>query len=182
MAGFYSTTTYLKAFAVGILLAAAGIAVYTYTGTSSSSATGSSVTASSTAPTAPSTVQAATMTVYSSPSCGCCVKWVDHLKEHGFTVEYIKTSELGAKKAELGIPRSLASCHTGVIGDYVVEGHVPAEQVKRLLAESPAIQGLSVPGMPIGSPGMERGNTKEPYDVVAFRDGEAGVFASYHQD
>lgn len=179
MGGFYSTTTYLKTFAVGILLAAAGIAVYTYAGTSSSS---SGPATASTAPANQASVQGATMTVYSSPSCGCCVKWVDHLTAHGFTVEHVKTSELGAKKAELGIPRSLASCHTGVIGDYVVEGHVPAEQVKRLLTESPPIQGLSVPGMPIGSPGMERGNTKEPYDVLAFRDGEAGVFASYHQD
>jgi hypothetical protein len=124
----------------------------------------------------------ATMTVYSSPTCGCCAKWVTHLEENGFSVEHIKTEQLGAKKAELGIPRSLSSCHTGVIGDYVVEGHVPAEQVKRLLAESPDVEGISVPGMPIGSPGMERGDTREPYDVIAFRDDQAGVFASYHKD
>jgi hypothetical protein len=176
MAGFYSLSTYLKAFAVGILLAAAGIAFYAYAQPDASTSTAATPTATSVS------IDDAEMTVYSSPTCGCCAEWVTHLEENGFTVEHIKTDQIGAKKQELGIPRSLSSCHTGVIGDYVVEGHVPAEQVKRLLAESPDVNGLSVPGMPIGSPGMERGNTREPYDVIAFRDGQAGVFASYHKN
>ena len=175
MAGFYSLSTYLKAFAIGIVLAAAGIGVYVYAHLDASAST-------TTAPAASAvSIDDAEMTVYSSPTCSCCAKWVDHLEKNRLTVKHIKTEQLGAKKQELGIPRSLASCHTGVIGGYVVEGHVPAEQVKRLLTESPDIDGLSVPGMPIGSPGMERGDTREPYDVVAFRDDQAGVFASYHK-
>ncbi len=176
MAGFYPLSTYLKAFAVGILLAASGIAIYAYVQPNAPTSAAATPTAQAVS------IDDATMTVYSSPTCGCCAKWVTHLEENGFTVEHIKTDQLGAKKQELGIPRSFSSCHTGVIGDYVVEGHVPAEQVKRLLAESPDVEGLSVPGMPIGSPGMEQGDTREPYDVVAFRDGQAGVFASYHKD
>jgi hypothetical protein len=176
MAGFYSLSTYLKAFAVGILLAAAGIGMYAYAQSDPSTSTAATPSATAVS------IDDATMTVYSSPTCGCCAKWVTHLEDNGFTVEHIKTNGLGAKKQELGIPRSLSSCHTGVIGDYVVEGHVPAEQVKRLLAESPNIEGLSVPGMPIGSPGMEQGDTREPYDVVAFQDDKAGVFASYHKN
>ena len=176
MASFYSLSTYLKAFAIGIFLAAAGIGVYMYAQPDASASTMTTLTASAVS------IDNAEMTVYSSPTCSCCAKWVDHLEENGLTVKHIKTEELGAKKQELGVPRSLASCHTGVIGSYVVEGHVPAEQVKRLLTESPNVEGLSVPGMPIGSPGMERGDTREPYDVVAFRDDQAGVFASYHKN
>jgi len=178
MATFYSTSTYLKVFAAGIVLAAAGILLYTFLQPEH-------VASGTQATDLPDgiAVSAPTMTVYSSPTCGCCIKWVEHLQEHGFSVEKINTEQLRQKKMELGVPQRLSSCHTGVIGDYVVEGHVPAEQVKRLLTTKPDVRGLSVPGMPIGSPGMERGDRYDPYDVVVFRaDGSAGVFASYHQN
>jgi hypothetical protein len=175
---YYSATTYLKVFAAGILIAAVGIGAYTYTQDDPSAAGDASVhVPDDIAQTAP------TMTVYSSPTCGCCGKWVTHLRENGFTVEEVSTDALRQKKAELGVPARLSSCHTGVIGNYVVEGHVPAEQVKRMLAMEPQVRGLTVPGMPIGSPGMEQGDRYDPYDVIAFTsNGSTGVFASYHQD
>lgn len=119
------------------------------------------------------------MVVYRSPTCGCCIRWVDHLREAGFRVRVEDRRDLAPVKAELGVPADLASCHTARIGGYVIEGHVPAEDVRRLLAERPDVKGLAVPGMPVGSPGME-GPDPEPYDVVAF-DGEGGreVFARH---
>ena len=118
------------------------------------------------------------VTMYKSPTCGCCAKWAEHLEAHGFEVTAIDLPDVTPLKQRYGVPRDLASCHTAVVGGYVMEGHVPAEDVKRLLAEKPDVVGLAVPGMPIGSPGMEGPNPK-PYDVVAFtRGGERGVFAS----
>lgn len=114
------------------------------------------------------------------PDCGCCYKWFDHLRANGFSV----TTHAGnhrALKAHLGVPRALASCHTGVIGDYIVEGHVPAHAIKRLLAERPKGRGLSVPGMPIGSPGME-GGEPETYDVILFGESEPQSFGRYRED
>lgn len=114
--------------------------------------------------------------VYKSPTCDCCVKWVDHLEEAGFQVTVEDVSNLAAVKAEHGVPSDLSSCHTALIGDYVVEGHVPADAIKDLLAEAPDVKGLSAPGMPIGSPGMEGPNPR-PYDVMAFdAAGNRGVF------
>jgi hypothetical protein len=122
-----------------------------------------------------------TITVYKSPTCGCCGSWIEHLKAEGFTVEVEDVVDLAAVKTRFGIPGELESCHTGVIGDYVVEGHVPAADLKRFLAEAPAAAGLAVPGMPLGSPGMEvPGQPGQPYQVLAFaRDGTTEVFAQH---
>lgn len=124
-------------------------------------------------------VRDATVTVYKSPTCGCCGKWEDHLRAHGFTVESKPTEDVQAVKATLGVPEPLRSCHTAVVGGYVIEGHAPADDIARLLRERPEIAGLAVPGMPLGSPGMEA-PSPESYDVVAFdRNGETSVFAKH---
>ena len=122
-----------------------------------------------------------TVTVYRSPTCGCCTKWVDHMQEAGFEVELHEVSDVTAIKRMNGLPARLASCHTALVGGYLVEGHVPAADVKRLLAEKPKIAGLAVPEMPIGSPGMEMPGVKaKPYDVLAFdSDGRTEVFQHY---
>lgn len=122
------------------------------------------------------------MTIYKSASCGCCKQWVDHARANGFTVRIVDTEDLNSVKREMGIPAALASCHTVVVGSYLVEGHVPASDVKRLLRERPRVRGLAVPGMPIGSPGMEQGPVSgyERYDVIAFeQNGTTRVFASH---
>ncbi|MEX2180692.1 MAG: DUF411 domain-containing protein [Gemmatimonadaceae bacterium] len=122
------------------------------------------------------------MTVYKSAACGCCTSWVDHARASGFTVRTVDTEDLASVKQELGVPPALASCHTVVVGAYVVEGHVPADDVKRLLAEKPSVRGIAVPGMPIGSPGMEQGPRSgyQRYDVLAFtRAGATTVFARH---
>lgn len=117
--------------------------------------------------------------VYKSPTCGCCSKWVAHLEANGFKVEATDVNDMSLVKRSYGIPGSLASCHTAVVGDYLVEGHVPAEDIIQLLKQKPAIKGIAVPGMPIGSPGME-GSNPEAYDVVSFKaNGETEVFSSH---
>lgn len=119
------------------------------------------------------------MTVYKSATCGCCKLWVDHARANGFTVRTIDTEELQKVKAEMGVPTGLQSCHTVVVGNYLVEGHVPAADIKRMLNEKPAIRGLAVPGMPIGSPGMEQGPAQR-YEVIAFAaQGKTSVFARH---
>jgi len=122
-----------------------------------------------------------TVTVYRSPSCGCCTKWVEHMQEAGFEVEMHEVSDVTSIKRMNGLPARLASCHTALVGGYLVEGHVPAVDVKRLLAEKPKIAGLAVPEMPIGSPGMEMPGVKaKPYDVLAFdSDGRTEVYRHY---
>ena len=120
-----------------------------------------------------------TVTVYKSPTCGCCASWVDHLRANGFPVDVQDVEDLQAVKAEYGIPAPLQSCHTAVVDGYVVEGHVPAADVKRLLDERPDAGGLAVPGMPVGSPGMEQGDTVQPYDVLLLDDGQTSVFAQH---
>lgn len=115
--------------------------------------------------------------VYKSPTCGCCAKWVDHLEAAGFTVHVEDVNDLRPVKAQNGVTPQLASCHTAIIEDYVIEGHVPADVIAKLLEERPDIRGIAVPGMPAGSPGME-GGTPEEYDVVAFdREGKTSVYA-----
>jgi hypothetical protein len=124
----------------------------------------------------------APMTIYKSASCGCCKQWVDHARANGFTVRIVDTEDLNSVKREMGIPAALASCHTVVVGSYLVEGHVPAGDIKRLLRDRPRVRGLAVPGMPIGSPGMEQGPVSgyERYDVIAFeQNGATRVFASH---
>jgi hypothetical protein len=107
--------------------------------------------------------------VTKDPNCGCCAAWVDHLKAAGFMAEMVETSRVNAVKARLGVPPELASCHTAEVGRYVIEGHVPASAIARLLREQPAAKGLAVPGMPLGSPGMEvEGSPPDTYDVILF--------------
>ncbi|MEM7127193.1 MAG: DUF411 domain-containing protein [Chloroflexota bacterium] len=122
-----------------------------------------------------------TVTVYKSPTCGCCQKWVEHMEEAGFTVEAHDMDDMTVVKDEQDVPSNLHSCHTAVVDGYVIEGHVPAESVAQLLTKRPNISGLAVPGMPIGSPGMEvEGYDAHPYDVVAYDEaGLSGIFASY---
>ena len=108
-----------------------------------------------------------TMQVYKTATCGCCVKWIDHLREHGFTVKATDVADMAAVKRDNGIPRELSSCHTALVDGYVIEGHVPATDIMLLLAEASDVSGLAVPGMPIGSPGME-GPNPEAYEVLSF--------------
>lgn len=118
--------------------------------------------------------------MYKDPNCGCCGKWADHMREHGFNVKEVATREMTAIKLDAGLPRALGSCHTAKVGGYVVEGHVPAADVRRLLAERPAVSGIAAPGMPLGSPGMEGPYEPERYDVVSFdAAGKVEVFARH---
>lgn len=121
-----------------------------------------------------------TMTVYKSPYCGCCGAWVDIMKSKGIEVTTIKTDRMDEVKYKAGISNENASCHTAFIDGYVIEGHVNYSAIKKLLAEKPNIRGLTVPGMPIGSPGMEQGNTKEAYNILYINhDGTTGVFEKH---
>jgi len=124
-----------------------------------------------------SPVEASEITVYKSPTCSCCGEWVKHLRANGFTVTVFETDNVAPIKARAGIPPALESCHTALIGDYAIEGHVPAQDIRRLLSEKPAARGLAVPGMPAGSPGMD--GPPEPYNVVLFGDGGESVYARY---
>lgn len=108
------------------------------------------------------------MTVYRSPSCGCCSIWIEHAKKHGFKITDIKTDNMAAIKQQYHISPDLESCHTAIIDGYVMEGHIPADDIKRFLKQKPDAIGLSVPGMPLGTPGMEAGETKQPFAVFAF--------------
>lgn len=119
------------------------------------------------------------ITVYKTPSCGCCTKWVDHLAENGFEVTVQSLDDLSPVKSRLGVPQELQSCHTAEIDGYVIEGHVPAGDIERLLEERPDATGIAVPGMPVGSPGMEYGARKDPYDVILFGGDEQKVYASH---
>lgn len=121
------------------------------------------------------------ITVYRSPSCGCCGVWLEHAQKHGFKVEDIKTEKMEALKQKYGVPPQLASCHTAIVDGYVMEGHIPVDDIKRFLTEKPEeFVGLSVPGMPLGSPGMEAGDIKQPFQVLAFnKQGEVKVFKDY---
>ena len=117
--------------------------------------------------------------VFKSPTCGCCTGWVEHLREQGFTVADEDVGNAAAR-ARLGISEKLGSCHTAEVSGYAIEGHVPAADIKRLLAARPRARGLAVPGMPIGSPGMESGGRRDAYEVLLVRiDGSTSVFASY---
>lgn len=125
--------------------------------------------------------QALMLTVYKTPTCGCCAKWVEHMKDNGFTVHVTDLNDLSSIKARHNVPAATQTCHTGVISGYVVEGHVPASDVKRMLKERPAIAGIAVPGMPAGSPGMEVPGIKAPaYQVLSFdKRGQTRVFAQH---
>lgn len=131
---------------------------------------------------APALADDVAITVNKTNGCGCCIAWINHLRENGFdaTGENLIAGMLVRLKMDAGIPYEMFSCHTGEIDGYVIEGHVPAADIERLLAERPDAVGLAVPGMPLGSPGMDFGDDREPYDVhLIRRDGTSEVFASY---
>lgn len=119
------------------------------------------------------------ITVYKTASCGCCKDWVTHLSKNGFAPKVHDLPDLADTKDSLGVPDALRSCHTAVVGRYVIEGHVPADLIRKVVAEKPVnVIGLAVPGMPAGSPGMEVPGRKDRYDVIAFmRDGKRSVYA-----
>lgn len=123
-----------------------------------------------------------TLEVFKSPNCGCCVDWIAHLEEEGFTVSFrnVSLDSLDAIRQRAGVPDTLQGCHSALIADYVIEGHVPARDIRRLLAGRPDARGLSVPGMPIGSPGMGPQDQRDAYDVILIaKDGTGSIFASY---
>jgi hypothetical protein len=136
------------------------------------------------APAKPATKPAAQalpqLVVFKTPTCGCCTKWVEYMEKNGFTAKVTNMPDLSAVKEQNGVTQRLSSCHTTLVGGYVIEGHVPAEDVRRLLKEKPAgIAGLAAPGMPAGSPGMDVPNTPS-YDIIAFdKAGKTSVYATH---
>lgn len=123
---------------------------------------------------------AAQVTVYKSPTCDCCNKWIDHLRANGFTVEALDVADIVPHKKANRVPAALGSCHTAQVGGYVIEGHVPANDIHRLLRERPKVLGVAVPGMPAGSPGMEQGSQTERYEVLTFdHAGNTTVYARH---
>jgi hypothetical protein len=133
--------------------------------------------AASAAPSGPaSSPELSVITVYKSPSCGCCGKWVDYLRANGFEVKVVDIDDLSEVKSASGVPRQLQTCHTAMVEGYVVEGHVPADALRRLLHDRPRVAGIAVPGMPIGSPGMD-GSPAQHYDVIAWdKSGKTTVY------
>jgi hypothetical protein len=126
----------------------------------------------------PGQAKAQEMTVYKSPTCGCCGKWIEHMKAAGFQVKVVDLDDLSEIKQASGVPMRLRTCHTALVGQYVIEGHVPADLVKKFLAEKPAAAGIAVPGMPAGSPGMEVEGRKDAYEVMLFdKNGKISVYA-----
>lgn len=120
---------------------------------------------------------ARSVTVYKSPTCGCCSSWVEHMRANGFEIVAHDVDDIDAEKKKHGVPADLGSCHTALVGGYVVEGHVPADVVKRLLAERPKVAGIAVPGMPMGAPGMEVPGRRDPYTIVSFdQTGQSKVY------
>ncbi len=119
------------------------------------------------------------MTVYKEATCGCCKEWIKHVEKNGFTVKVVTMTDVTPMKRTAGVPLAFGSCHTALVGRYVVEGHVPADLIHRMLTEKAAIAGLAVPGMPIGSPGMEQDGIAQKYNVMAWTaDGRSRVYAS----
>lgn len=120
------------------------------------------------------------MTVTRDPNCGCCGNWVEHIKAAGFPVNVVQVDDVMPLKARLGVPEALMSCHTAEIGGYAIEGHVPADAIKRLLVERPQAKGIAVAGMPVGSPGMEvPGQAPQAYEIAIFSAGRQHIFARY---
>ena len=123
---------------------------------------------------------AATIEVVKSPYCGCCTQWIEYLRHEGFEVNVTEAEDVTPAARRLGVPDDLRSCHSASIEGYAIEGHVPVEDINRLLAERPAAAGLAVPGMPVGSPGMEQGDRRQAYETILFtRDGRRRVFARH---
>jgi hypothetical protein len=121
------------------------------------------------------------ITVYKSSTCGCCAKWVDHLRANGFDPRVHDEEDMDAIKDQMGVPKGVRSCHTALVGKFLIEGHVPAGDIQRLLKEHPAVAGLAVPGMPSSAPGMAvPGAPAEPYEVVSFTSDGAGPVYARH--
>jgi len=121
-----------------------------------------------------------TITVYKTPTCGCCGIWVNHLKSNGFQVIVKEVPNTAEYQRKYGVPAALESCHTAIVDGYTIEGHVPAAEIQRLLKERPKAKGLAVPGMPLGSPGMEAGGRSDRYSVLLFQaDGKTTVYKEY---
>lgn len=120
------------------------------------------------------------MTVYKSPSCGCCTKWIDIMKTKGFEVNTIVSNNMNQIKSKVGITQNTDSCHTAIVDGYVIEGHVDYSAVKKMLTEKPNIVGITVPGMPVGSPGMEQGNMKQAYNILSIdKDGSVAIYKKH---
>jgi hypothetical protein len=120
--------------------------------------------------------------VYKTPTCGCCGKWVEHMKANGFAPTVKDVQSTAEYRKQYGVPDQLQSCHTAIVGGYTIEGHVPAADIQRLLKEKPKAKGLAVPGMPLGSPGME-GARRDPYAVLLFdSQGRTSVYKKYSGD
>lgn len=123
---------------------------------------------------------AATVTVYKSRTCSCCLKWINHLKDNGFTVISHDVDDLALYKEKANLPKAMRSCHTAFVDKYAVEGHVPAEDIRRMLKEQPDIRGIAVPNMPIGSPGMEQKGRHMPYQTISYTlEGKTTIYASH---
>ena len=118
--------------------------------------------------------------VYKTPTCGCCGAWATHMRAAGFVVDVVEVKDAGVERKRLGMPAQFGSCHTASIGGYAIEGHVPAAEVKRLLANKPKAIGLAVPGMPLSSPGMDVPGRKDPYQVLLINpSGQSSIYANY---
>jgi hypothetical protein len=129
----------------------------------------------------PKSTLAADVVVYKSPSCGCCDGWVKHMESNGFTVKINNVDDVYPIKEQLGVPQEAASCHTAKVGNYIVEGHVPVTDIRRMLKEKPQIDGIAAPGMPMGSPGMEvPGQPADRYNIITFKNGRMGRVFSRH--
>lgn len=127
-------------------------------------------------------VFATEMTVYKSPYCGCCKKWIEHMEDNGFEVESVNKNNMKGIKDKYGVPSNLQSCHTAVVDDYVIEGHVPAADVLKLVSKKRHIKGLATPGMPQSAPGMDIQGTKDYYQVIAFKDnGKQRIVSEYNK-
>ena len=126
------------------------------------------------------TVALPPVTAYRNPGCGCCEQWSERMTQAGFAITMSDDPALDDRRSALGVPAELAGCHIALVGDYIIEGHVPPEDILSFLAAKPDARGLAVPGMPMGSPGMEMGGTTDPYDVLIFTaDGSSKVYASH---
>ncbi len=120
------------------------------------------------------------VTVYKSATCGCCNKWISHMQDNDFKIKAVDVQNMDSVKQQYGISSNLASCHTAIVDGYIIEGHVPASDVKQLLSEEKDVLGIAVPGMPIGSPGMEMGNRIDRYAVISFdKEGNVEIFHQY---
>jgi len=127
-----------------------------------------------------SPAKAATLNVYKTPTCGCCTAWVDHLRANGFSVTVTEMDDVTPIARKLGVPDEARSCHTAIVDGYFVEGHVPVADIRKLLRERPQARGLAVPGMPIGSPGMEQGDRRDPFEtLIVGRDGKLRAFVKH---